>query len=205
MPKHIWLTVWPHVGFWVGNLHLLRRQLFAFLQPNRQLSHHPKKLARLRRWFHHGILPYPSEFPEQRYTCVPFALGLVHLPAYWAWSRQYAYRRQAGTDFVEFLQLAQILSWRERPQQGDVAVYFDAYGRVQHVGKVLAVKPEIQILSKWGSGLLYQHPPLEAPFVYGDVVRYAAPLEPELLWVLFEAFLTSLEKLNAQSRVFSPK
>ncbi len=76
----------------------------------------------------------------------------------------------AGPEFINFLLRNSALAARE-PElviTGDRIIYFDK-GQFRHVGRVIAHN---RILSKWGTGNLYQHAVWEVPASYGDDVRY---------------------------------
>lgn len=65
------------------------------------------------------------------------------------------------------------------PELGDVAVYRDEAGAIQHVGVVMGVEVDfatgqrtVTILSKWGGDGEYVHPPDHVPGALGRVMDY---------------------------------
>ena len=57
----------------------------------------------------------------------------------------------------------------ERKADDKIVVYFDK-GTVTHFGKIQNDK----ILSKWGVGLIWEHPVFEVPSSYGNEVKYSS-------------------------------
>ena len=74
----------------------------------------------------------------------------------------------------------------EEVTNNDLIVYFDSDCQPKHAGRMR----NMRIVSKWGSGNLWEHATWEVPISYGNSVRYFGALEEK------EAIKHYLEFLN---------
>lgn len=154
---------------------------------------HPLLIQELKLITGHGIKIIESQYPIESYTCVVHSFGLVEDPTYLSVAGFGLGRTFAGADFINFLLSHELL--QERPKgtflTGDLVIYFqdDSF---RHVGTTL---DEGRVLSKWGTGYLYDHPVWEVPINYGASVRYFEKISSNAGLELFVLF--------AQSRGFT--
>jgi hypothetical protein len=104
---------------------------------------------------------------EEQGTCATFALGLTGNAVYQFVASGYARKIFAGKAFMQWL-LKNHLREIKLPVRGCLALYFSGE-EWQHVGVVSAPG---RIVSKWGTYPVYDHPALEVPARYGNVLRY---------------------------------
>jgi hypothetical protein len=135
------------------------------------------------------------------YDCFTFALDLIDSEVRMA-IRDFAPRKIGpiqrpgiadvlpGPNFVCYLQL------QERPsfsmcQDCDLAVYFDSFGKIKHIGKVF----KRNIISKWGmKGYLWKHGIWEVPNSYGIEVKFYSQLSKMQIEKQWNAYLFELAK-----------
>ncbi|MBU3591212.1 MULTISPECIES: hypothetical protein [unclassified Polynucleobacter] len=133
------------------------------------LSQHSHQIEVLRTEFGHTINIVDSEIPVDTYTCAVHSFGLIDDPTYVGVASHGLGNTFAGADFIYFL-LSQNLILETSPESvaaNDFIFYFDG-DKFMHVGKILGGG---RILSKWGSGLLYDHSIWEVPSGYGQTIR----------------------------------
>ena len=131
---------------------------------------HAALIEELRRTTDHSITVRRSEPPLARYTCAVHAFHLVEDRVYLRVATFGSGRTFAGSEFITFLLAHKLLTPREEDAvvPGDLILYF-ADGVFRHVGRMLT---ESRVLSKWGTGGLYEHEVWEVPCNYGDQTNY---------------------------------
>ena len=125
---------------------------------------HRKMIAEVARTYPHTI-KYRSL--EEEGTCATLAFGLTGNAVYRFVAKGYARKIFAGRAFIQWL-LKNHLREIDRPIRGCLALYFSGK-EWQHIRVVSAPG---RIVSQWGTYPVYDHPVLEVPARYGDVVRY---------------------------------
>lgn len=138
---------------------------------------HPLMIQELALLSGHSIKLVDSQYPIAEYTCVVYSFGLTKDPTYLSVASFGFGRTFAGAEFIHFLLDHSLLTERQTGQAfaGDLVVYF-GNDLFKHVGTVLACN---QVLSKWGTGHLFEHSTWEVPTNYGDHVKYFKQLAPE--------------------------
>jgi hypothetical protein len=63
--------------------------------------------------------------------------------------------------------LQQVLEGEQK--EGDIVIYADHFGDVQHVGKYIG---EGRVISKWGIGPVLEHPIEYVPSSYGEIITF---------------------------------
>lgn len=115
---------------------------------------------------------------DSAYNCHAFALAIQALPQY---ARYQALWNEAEAIVSgAFMQRSLDRGVLRRKggaafDAGDLVIYFQG-DRVRHSARVS--RPGVALLSKWGTGGIYEHPLFEIPLSYGDraeVVRGADP------------------------------
>jgi hypothetical protein len=117
----------------------------------------------------HSIVAAPHRAPQlpiERYNCFEFALGLagrneVRLISHFIPSTC------CNGIFVEYL-AASLLTTTASPGADDDLVLYRDNQQFTHAGLVR----DNRILSKWGTGQLWLHGPLEVPASYGQIAAY---------------------------------
>jgi hypothetical protein len=108
--------------------------------------------------------------PNNRYTCAVHAFTLVEHPTYLAIAGFGRGETFAGKSFIEYLLKHGLL--REKPEgsaeAGDLIIYV-LDDEFSHVGRMTSRE---RVVSKWGTGLLYEHSIWEVPTNYGGWVHY---------------------------------
>lgn len=150
---------------------------------------HPEAIGSLQRETGHTIQLLESYHPVNRYTCAVHAFCLTEHPAYLAvasWGRGDVF---AGSEFINFLLIREMLSPKLPGQEmrDDYIIYFDETG-FRHIGRI---SENARVISKWGTGHLWDHGLWEVPSTYGDDVRYFSGLEPTAARDLFMQFSES--------------
>lgn len=140
---------------------------------NGQPALHPQQIAGLRPEFPHSIEVMQGEAAIDKYTCVPFALGLVGNQEYIAIVEVAPLYVFASPAFVQRLIDRGALQPRSQASEGALIVYLDDEGRVQHIGRMIEAE---RVESKWGGGHQYQHGIFEVPASYGSAVAYFEPI-----------------------------
>lgn len=149
-------------------MNTIRRKLSEITE-TALVQEHPNRIAALRPAIDHSITVVDSEHPIERHTCGVHAFYLVEDPTYLEIAGFGLGRTFAGPEFINFLLQNQLLAPRQSPvAPGDLIVYFDN-GIFRHTGRM---KTETRVLSKWGTGWLYEHGVWEVPSSYGEFVQY---------------------------------
>lgn len=135
------------------------------------VSTHPTLLAALSRECPNSVRIVDSPHPIRRYTCLMHALDFTEKPEYVAIASRGFAVVYAGPRFAHWLLDRSLLE--ELPgaeaREGDLVFYFNGEGRFKHAGVRTGSG---RVVSKWGTGHLYEHDTFEVPESYGETVRY---------------------------------
>jgi hypothetical protein len=107
------------------------------------------------------------------FNCVMHALGIVDDPGYVRLARMCPSDVHASTHFVKFLIEGNHIAEQSEAAADLLIVYSDDI-QIRHIGRLLR---QDLVESKWGIGLLYEHPILEIPSSYGSAIRYFSPID----------------------------
>lgn len=164
---------------------MLRRKLKEMIAVT-DAYRHPSLLRRLSRVHRNSIRPCPSSYPIYRYTCLMHVFQFAEHPDYIAIARHGPGQVFAGADFAHWLITRGLLDpvCAEEAKAGDLVLYF-CDGAFKHAGLLIDGG---RVLSKWGTGQLYEHDLYEVPDNYGDEVRYFASLSCESAFEYFTWF-----------------
>lgn len=147
------------------------------------ISQHPSLLEALSLECPNSIRLLDSPHPIDRYTCLMHVFDLTEKPEYIHCAMRNVY---AGADFAHWLLNRFALG--EKPlseaDDGDLVFYFNG-GQFKHVG---ILRGAGRVLSKWGSGHLYEHDLFEVPDSYGNEVRAFAHMAPEDAYYVFTLY-----------------
>ena len=144
---------------------MLRKRLQEMTEVE-DVSRHPALLSEITRDYPNTVAVVESCHPLERYTCVMHVFDFVEKPEYVAIAERGFNRVFAGGAFVNWLLdrgLLEKLQWSDTGR-GDVVLYFNEQGSFKHAGLILAGE---RLLSKWGTGHLFEHGVLEVPESYG--------------------------------------
>jgi hypothetical protein len=150
------------------------------------VEQHPLMIQELASPSGHSIKLVDSQYPIAEFTCVVYSFGLTKDPIYLSVASFGFGLTFAGAQFIHFLLDHSLLTKRQTGQAfaGDLVVYFEN-DLFRHVGTALAGN---QVLSKWGTGHLFEHSTWEVPTNYGDRVKYFKQLAPEEGLDLFKRY-----------------
>jgi hypothetical protein len=134
-------------------------------------SQHPALLDTLTRDCPNTVVLLASPHPPRRYTCAMHVFDFTEKPEYVAIAERGFNRVFAGAAFVHLLLDEGLLNELvpSDAREGDLVLYFNEEGRFKHAGLNLGNN---RVLSKWGSGHLFEHGLLEVPESYGTKVRF---------------------------------
>jgi len=146
---------------------------------------HPQALAELASEIPHSIvaaLHLAPQLPIERYNCFEFALGLagrneVRLISHFIPSTC------CNGIFVEYLAASLLTTTVSRGADRNLVLYRDNQ-QFTHAGLVSGNR----ILSKWGTGQLWLHGPLEVPASYGQITAYYRATNPDEVLAKFLEF-----------------
>ncbi|VFQ45923.1 hypothetical protein [Desulfoluna butyratoxydans] len=150
---------------------MLRNRLQEMTDVN-DVSQHPALLMQLTRDVQNSIRILESGYPIDRYTCVMHAFDFTEKPDYTAIASFGSGRIFAGATFIDWLLARNHLIAVPHGNAGDLVLYF-SNEQFEHIG---IVGDRARIISKWGTGHLYEHEALEVPSRYGDVLRFYSAL-----------------------------
>jgi hypothetical protein len=150
------------------------------------------RLEELRTEFGHTVLALSTPISNLRFNCVMYALGVEQNAELYRLLVSLTYGPQKDLDismdtgFIRWLVDAGSIA-EVNAENAELAVYAfeDKY---THIGRVLASS---RVQSKWGSGHLYEHAPLEVPFSYGDTVQYFSGADVETVLNEFWSYAES--------------
>ena len=153
------------------------------------VADHPNRVAQLVAEVAHTILLRDSAHPLDRYTCGVHAFHLVEDPDYVQVATTGLGSTFAGPEFIEFLLTHELLEPRKDGEQqaDDLVIYFEG-GVFRHVGRLLE---DGRVISKWGTGCLWEHQVWEVPRSYGDEVRFFVGPDEQQSYDLFVKFAES--------------
>ena len=148
---------------------IIRSEL-SLITESAPINNHPKLVHALKGRLQHSIKCIPSGWEIEKYTCIMHAFGLVGDTRYEAIASFGIGRVFAGKAFVEFLIANSLLVQRPnfKGLPGDLIVYL-ADTEFCHVGRMLQSG---RVVSKWGTGWLYEHSIWEVPNRYGNQIQY---------------------------------
>lgn len=148
----------------LGNNDLLRKRLQEMTEVE-DVSRHPALLSKITRDCPNTVAVLESCTPLKRYTCVMHVFDFVEKPDYVAIAKRGFNRVFAGKAFVHWLLDRGLLEKVQWPDagRGDVVLYFNEQGTFKHAGLIFAGD---RLLSKWGTGHLFEHGVLEVPESY---------------------------------------
>ncbi len=162
------------------------RQNLQIITETTPVDQHPEKIQDLASLTGHSIKVVGSFFAVSEYTCVVHSFDLVRDPLYVSVADFGLGRIFAGSEFIHYLLDQRLLSEYQYDSvfNGDLVMYLknDSF---KHIGLVLEKN---RVLSKWGTGHLYNHLTWEVPISYGDKVRYFKKLAPAEGLDLFVSF-----------------
>jgi hypothetical protein len=167
---------------------MLRSKLTA-LTKELDVTKHPGLLAEISQETEFAVRIAESEVPLNRYTCFVFAFDFVEHPDYVSIASRGGEEVYAGPEFAMWLLGKDHLD-ELRPQdarKGDLIFYFNNE-KLVHAGRL--VRPGT-VISKWGTGHLYEHAVLAVPDSYGDTARYFRSLDKELALDYFVEYAKS--------------
>lgn len=144
----------------------LRKELEKIAR-EKDISTHPAKIAALSRRFNCSlkILPDYVPMPGRNFNCYEYALGLNAVLR----NSTLVILSELGAlvdyRFINYLKELSLLHKRsfDDLQDGDLVIYYQGT-TAQHAGKWRNGR----VISKWGSGLIYDHELFEVPLNYGD-------------------------------------
>jgi len=131
------------------------------------VSRHPAMLKELSRTCPNTIAILKSPHRLDRYTCAMYAFDFTE-------KREYvqiaAHGPFAGKDFLHRLVDNGLLEVPEKEAcEGDIVIYFAEDGWFKHIG---LKRGAVRVVSKWGTGHLYEHGLFEVPEGYGTTTRF---------------------------------
>ncbi len=157
--------------------------------PRDQVSRCPELVHQLNASHPHTIEvvvdPALADLPLDKYTCFMHAFGLANSKPVIRIARalDHVYPNR---EFVAYL-IENHLSETtpEATRDGDVIVYSDPE-KITHTGDVFSGR----IVSKWGTGHLWNHRVFEVPARYGDDVKFYRAVPPQVAEEAFVAYAT---------------
>jgi hypothetical protein len=168
---------------------MLRRKLREMIAVT-DAYRHPSMLRRLSRIHRNSIRLLPSSHPIYRYTCLMHVFRFTEHPDYIPIAQHGSGRVFAGAEFAHWL-ISRGMLTPLRPEDaraGDLVFYFRDR-RFTHAGMLT---DKGRVVSKWGTGQLYEHELYEVPDTYGDEVRYFASLSCESAFEYFTWYAAEL-------------
>ncbi len=134
------------------------------------VNQHLEKIQDLASVTGHSIKVIDSFYPIEDYTCVVHSFQLIQDPLYVSVAEFGLGRIFAGSEFIYFLLDQSLLCECQCDSvlKDNLVMYFQNES-FKHVGLAL---DENRVLSKWGTGHLYNHLTWEVPTSYGNKVRY---------------------------------
>lgn len=146
------------------------------------VARHPPLLQAISAEFSNTVRLLDSPHPIRRYTCLVYVFNFTEQPEYVAIAERGFAVVFAGRQFANWMIARGYLSAINPSDalDGDLVFYFDAQGQFRHAG---IVKGENRVVSKWGTGHLYEHGLLEVPESYGTQLRFfrSLPFEDAIL------------------------
>jgi hypothetical protein len=160
--------------------------------PADQLSQHPALVASLRSRCSHGIEiaadPEVRDVPLAKFTCFMHAFLLAQSTVVLAIAR-YLRNTYPGGEFVAFL-IANYLAevGVEDAREGDIILYSRGE-EIHHAGRLKSGR----VVSKWGTGHLWEHGIFELPARYGERTRFYRAVPSAVVEEAFVAYARQRE------------
>ncbi len=151
------------------------------------VTRHPALLDEVIRNCPNTIVLLESTYPLRRYTCAMHVFDFIEKPEYAAIAERGLNRVFAGGAFVHWLldeRLLEEIAPRDA-REGVIVVYFNEAGLFKHAG--ITVR-EDRVVSKWGTGHLFEHGLFEVPESYGTKVRFFRKLRQATAYEYFMLF-----------------
>ncbi|WP_180145475.1 DUF7689 domain-containing protein [Desulfoluna butyratoxydans] len=101
------------------------------------------------------------------YNCFEYALRLTNSSDYVEIKKQHVF---ANSEFIQYLIINNLIS---KAQDNGLIIYFNDEQKPTHAG----IFENHRVLSKWGTGLVFDHEIFEAPFSYGSQYRIYETVE----------------------------
>jgi hypothetical protein len=146
------------------------------------------ELENLKQQYEHSVSIVKSAIPLREFNCFEYALGLSDIEIYRNMKKKLTYAGFGGvfcnSYFIRWLMDNKLIS-----SHGDLIIYESIYGDLYHAG---ISTDKTRVLSKWGSGCIYNHKKLEVPFEYGTMpLSYNKPNAKDALQY-FKNYLNEL-------------
>jgi hypothetical protein len=125
-------------------------------------------IERLKSVHRHNVMVLAHNGPDHRKKascCYGFAFGVQPL---------------SSASVTTLLQNGALRHRRSRARNGDVVLYFNDAGQLQHAGVIIDAPGRIR--SKWARGEVHEHDLWEVPLSYGNFVEACVP--PSVLRIL---------------------
>jgi hypothetical protein len=158
------------------------RKMLEQMTANTRVDQHEAMLADISRTCPNTIRVLHSPHPRARYTCMMHAFDFTERPEYVAIAKLNVW---AGADFAHWLLDGRLHPVARAKVRAHDLVFYLPEGRFKHVGLWTGSR---RVISKWGTGLLYNHKPFEGPASYGDDVCYFKHVPYNYAWQLFATF-----------------
>jgi hypothetical protein len=137
---------------------------------NLNVELHAARIEALRAEIPHTVFVRESCAPTDRYTCGVYVFDLIEDPTYIDIASFGMGTTYAGKEFIDYLLRTGLLAEKAGAliTAGDLIMYFQDR-QFKHVGRMQSAS---RVISKWGTGLLYEHDTWEVPADYGETIRY---------------------------------
>lgn len=131
---------------------------------------------------------------RSNYNCYTFAFNLTDSPVYEKIASTPPYKVFADSEFCNFLLKKGSLKEKklDDKKDGDIIIYFDE-NVPKHAGKIYSDR----IISKWGTGHLWEHDINEVPISYGNDCRIFAAITEDSAILAFIEYAKSKGMTNA--------
>jgi hypothetical protein len=151
------------------------------------VTQHPALLAEITRDCPNAIVLLESPYPLGRYTCAMYVFDFTEKAEYVEIADRGFNRVFAGGAFMQGLIDRGLLHelGPAEAREDDLVVYFNDEGRFKHAGLCLRNN---RVMSKWGTGHLFDHELFEVPESYGTHVRFFKKLPYKLAFEHFRRF-----------------
>jgi hypothetical protein len=161
----------------VNNIEFRKR--LSDITEERELEQHEELVAKLNNEHPHSIILKIKKPDGKRsnYNCYTFAFNLTDSPVYEKIANTPPYDVFANSEFCDFLLKKGILDEKkwDDTNEGDIIIYFEE-GTPKHAGKIHSDR----IISKWGTGHLWEHDIYEVPISYGSEYRILSAISGDV-------------------------
>ncbi|SRR5258706_3204374 len=150
------------------------RDHLQFITDANPVETHPQLISALATDMPHSIVLKSDRAPElpiSAYNCFEFAFGIAGRREIRLVSK-YFHSTCCDGAFAEYLAHSVLNSSQSLESDGTVVLYRNDQ-QFTHAGLVSGNR----VLSKWGTGLLWLHAPLEVPTNYGQVASYVQAID----------------------------